>query len=80
MAVILSNYANLKGYGIPVNRAQPNFRDANQIDMWAETAAKKLSEAGVLSGGNNEFMPRKTATRAEAAQTFKNFLRFIIGR
>jgi len=79
MAVMLLNYSDYKGYSIPANRDMPNFKDSGQIDLWAETAAKKLSEAGVISGDNNEFMPQKTATRAEVAQMFKNFLRFIAG-
>jgi hypothetical protein len=80
MAVVFMNYANYKGYAMPENRPLPNYLDYNQIDMWAETAARKLSEAGVMSGSDGEFSPHKTATRAELAQMFKNFLRFIMGR
>jgi hypothetical protein len=79
MAAMLMNYANYKGYDIPENRPAPDYTDYNQIDMWAETAAKKLSEAGVLSGDGDGFKPGKTATRAEVAQMFKNFLRLIAG-
>jgi hypothetical protein len=80
MAVIFMNYANYKGYTIPENRPMPEYLDYNQIDMWAETAARKLSEAGVMSGIGGEFAPHKTATRGELAQMFRNFLRFIMGK
>jgi hypothetical protein len=37
-----------------------------------------MSEAGVLSGRNNAFHPQSTATRAEVAQMFRNFMRFVV--
>jgi hypothetical protein len=80
MATMLMNYANFKGYDIPQNRPLLPLTDLNQIDMWAETPSLRLIEAGVLNGSNNEFRPKDTATRAEVAQMFKNFLRFVLGR
>jgi len=77
MALMLMNYANFKSYDLIENRSLPNFVDYNQIDTWAETAVRKLSEAGVLNGSNNGFMPQRDASRAEVAQMFKNFLRFV---
>jgi uncharacterized repeat protein (TIGR02543 family) len=78
MAVMMVNYADTQKINIPKNREMPRFRDTNQIDMWAESAAKRLSEAGVMSGYNNEFMPRRDATRAEAAGLLRNFMRLIV--
>lgn len=78
MALMLMNYANFKSYDMIENRSLPNFIDYNQIDLWAETAVRKLSEAGVLNGSDNEFMPKQDASRAEVAQMFKNFLRFVV--
>ena len=75
MAVMLSNYAEFKGIDIPVHRAMPVFADQTNIASWALAASSVLSEAGVISGSNNEFAPQRTATRAEVAQIFKNFLR-----
>jgi hypothetical protein len=80
MAVVFMRYASFKGYAIPGNRPLPDYSDYHQIDMWAETAARKLSESGVMSGTGGEFAPHKTATRAELAQMIKNFLRLIIGK
>lgn len=79
MAVMLYNYAVFKGYNIPQNREMPVFSDTAQIASWAETAARALGKSGVMSGNNNEFMPKKDATRAEVAQLFKNFIRFVAG-
>jgi hypothetical protein len=80
MAVVLANYADFKNIAIPKNRDMPSFRDVNQIDAWAESAAKALAEAGVMNGADNNFMPQKDATRAEVAGMFRNFLRFVAGQ
>jgi hypothetical protein len=79
MALMLLNYATFKAYTIPHHREAPDYSDTAQIAVWAESAAKELSEAGVMEGNNNEFMPRKAANRAEAAQLIQNFLRLIAG-
>jgi len=76
MVTMLFNYAALKGYEIPQYRIM-TFTDNNQIAPWAKLAVALLSEAGVADGDNGAFMPQKAVTRAEAAQMFKNFLRFV---
>jgi hypothetical protein len=80
MVVMMYNYAGFKGYEIPENRPLPTFTDHNQIDLWARTAAEELAEAGVINGSNGEFRPKDTATRAEVAGMFRNFMRFILGQ
>ncbi|MCL1807608.1 MAG: S-layer homology domain-containing protein [Oscillospiraceae bacterium] len=78
-AQMLYNYAvNFKGYDVPENRELPEYTDTDQIDAWAETAAQKLAEAGVLND-DEEFRPLDDATRGEAADLFRNFLRFVAG-
>ena len=77
MAVMLKNYADLMGYGIPTHRAMPPFTDQAGISGWAQAAARALSEAGILSGSDNQFAPLNNATRAEVATMFKNFMRFV---
>jgi hypothetical protein len=79
MAVMLMKYARFKGYALPDYRAMPAFGDAGEVADWAVAAVEELTEAGVM-GANADFMPTKSASRAEVAQTFKNFLRFIVGR
>ena len=74
MATILYSYANFKKYTISANRAMPNHEDFEDTAWWARAAMRRLSEAGVISGDTG-FRPRDTATRAEVAQIFKNFMR-----
>ena len=78
MAVMLHNYATYKGIEMPAHRAMPVFTDQGNISRWATAASSELSEAGVLSGSNNRFYPQRNATRAEATQLFKNFMRFVV--
>jgi len=74
---MLWNYAvNFKGYDIPENRPMPLYTDKAQIDAWAESAAKALAEAGVLRDEDG-FRPKDNATRGEAADMFRSFLRFV---
>ena len=63
---------------IPENRDVLNFIDAAQISSWAGSAVQSMSPAGVLSGCNNAFNPLNTATRAEVAAMFRNFMRFVV--
>lgn len=78
-AQMLYNYAvNFKGYNIPENHDIPEYADKDQIDAWAETAAKKLAVAGVLPDEDG-FRPDDNTTRGEAADMFRNFMRFIAG-
>ena len=78
MAVMLLRYSDFKGYEIPANREILNFSDAAQISSWASAAVQSMSAAGVLNGYNNAFNPLNTATRAEVAAMFRNFLRFVV--
>jgi uncharacterized repeat protein (TIGR02543 family) len=72
---MLYNYAvNFKKYEIPENRPMPNYADGHRIDQWAATAARRLGEAGVLRD-EDDFRPNDDATRGEAFDMFRNFLR-----
>ena len=80
MALIFANYADTKGYAIPVNRDVLPFRDVNDINIWAQPAVNRLTAAGVFNGYDDvTFKPLIGATRAEVAQIFRNFQRFITG-
>jgi hypothetical protein len=83
MATILYKYALYKGYTIPQNRAALNYADANQFSWWAVTAINRLSAAGVFNhmgvDGAIIFAPQGTATRAQVATVFMNFMRFVVG-
>ena len=78
MAVMLSNYTAFKGIDIPAHRAMPVFADHGQISEWALTASIALAKAGVINGSSNRFNPQGNATRAEVAQMFTNFMRFVV--
>lgn len=53
-----------------------SFSDANLISDYAKEAVAFLSFKGVINGvGDNTFAPKKTASRAEAAQMLYNMLR-----
>ena len=58
--IVLSNYEDAKNY---------SFRDDSQIDEYAKQAVYVLKNDGIINGmGDDMFAPKKTATRAEAAQ------------
>ena len=78
MAVMLANYTNLKGIEIPAYREMPSFRDYASIADCAYYAARALAQAGVINGSYDEFAPLRTASRAEVATMFKNYLRFVV--
>ena len=75
MAVILYNYTKTAGIELPVIREVAAFSDANQISPWAVEALDVMYSAGILNGkGNGGFDPKGTATRAEVATLFMNFV------
>ena len=78
MAVMLYNYCVFKGIKLPVIRETANFVDGGSVSAWAAEAVEAMYKAGVLSGkGDGIFAPQDTATRAEVAQMFMNFLEAI---
>ena len=77
MLVMLSGYAEFKGYAVPKNREAPEFSDKEQIADWAEGAVKSLSEAGVINATNGALDPTGVVNRAEVAGVLKDFIRFI---
>ena len=78
MAVILLSYAIYKGYEMPEHRDMLNYSDMGRIAEEAVTAVNAVTQAGVMSGYSNRFSPARSATRAEVAQLFKNFVRFVV--
>ena len=75
MAIMLYNYCTAMDIEFPVVRSSGSFADSGNISEWAETAEYAMYKAGILNGkGNNAFDPKGTATRAEVAQMFMNFM------
>ncbi len=74
MATILYRavkYAEVNLYSV----AEPEFSDEGDISDYAKEAVSALSKAKVINGmEDGTFMPKKTATRAEAAVMLYNLL------
>lgn len=75
MALILSNYINYKGIAFSKTGSNELFSDSSQFSSWAVDAIANMKALGLISGTEgNRFNPKATATRAEVAQIFLNYL------
>ena len=55
--------------GLPPINSPADFSDQNEISDYALTAVQNMQRANIINGmGNNNFAPRLTATRAQAAK------------
>ncbi|MNP02149.1 Endo-1,4-beta-xylanase A precursor [compost metagenome] len=57
------------------NGNQQAYADADQISGYALEAIRALSQAGIMQGNNNNFAPKGSATRAEAAVLIYNLIK-----
>ncbi|MCL2665387.1 MAG: S-layer homology domain-containing protein, partial [Defluviitaleaceae bacterium] len=74
MAVMLANYIEHKGYGLPSGDAEA-FNDESDIAFWALAAVRMMQQAGIVSGmPGHYYAPQGTATRAEVAAIFTMFI------
>lgn len=72
LAVMLANYAALRG--IPLTSADiGSFSDSGDVSAWAYDALTSMVGSGILSGSGNSLLPKKSATRAEAAAILARF-------
>ncbi len=76
MAAILYRYAQYKAFDTTQGgMAIREFRDYQEISSWALDALGWAVNAGVMTGKGDAILdPAGTATRAEAAQVFANYL------
>ncbi len=75
MAVMVNNAALARGIELPKVREEKVFADEDNISDYAKDAVKRLYEAGIINGvEENRFAPEKTSTRAMAAQMLYKFL------
>lgn len=75
MCLMLNNYATAYGIEIPIVESKTVFADDAQISDAARTAVYALQQANVVNGiGDSLFSPAGTATRAEVAQIFENYV------
>ena len=75
LAVILYNYAQDQGYDTDGVATLDRYQDAGTVSTWAVAGLGWAVDAGLISGrGEGILAPTGTATRAEVAQIFMNFL------
>ena len=73
LAVILMNYAKLKGYDVTVRADLSLFADYNNISDWAAEAMSWAAAAGLIQGTGTSLIPAGNATRAQVAVIFYRF-------
>lgn len=75
IAVILRNYLQIENISLPpASDAVSSFKDAAQVDSWAEQAVDVVRSLGLMAGDDEGyFHPAQNLTRAEAASVFMKF-------
>ena len=80
LAAMLCRYARYSGMDTSAEGRLSKFADGNQVSPWAEEAMAWAVGAGLISGREGSALaPAATATRAEVAQIFMNFLENVAG-
>ena len=74
MAAIMVRYCDYMGIELG-DEIEIAFSDADDISQWAKDIVGRAAAAGLMQGSNGRFSPKDTATRAEVAQLFTNFLK-----
>lgn len=74
MALILNQYAAMKGYDVSASGSLNAFTDKAEVSSWAEKAVQWAVGEKLLSGKGNGILDSKSgATRAEVAQILMRF-------
>lgn len=69
MATMIVRFAEVVGYDLPYGDGTGLFDDDSSISSYANQSVYRLVKAGVIKGmGHNQFAPKQTATRAQAAE------------
>lgn len=69
MAAIILRYAVQKGISLTDGSSTERFADDGSIAAYAKEAVYAMKASGIISGmGGNQFVPKGTATRAQAAR------------
>jgi hypothetical protein len=80
LAVILTRYAEYKGFTLAAAREYAAFGDDNAVSDYARAAVEICYRAGVISGKpDNLFDPKGEATRAEVAAMLHRFVLAMAG-
>ncbi len=71
---LLNRYATAAKLSLTNSKPAVTFTDESSISSWAKTDVSAMQRAGVVEGNNKgAFLPRNSATRAEAAAMFQRF-------
>ena len=74
LAVILYNYAVMKGYSTSAQAGLDSFTDGGSVSSWARTAVSWASAKGLINVmGDGSLAPQGRATRAQVASILMNF-------
>jgi len=73
LAVILMNYAKLKGYDVSAVITLAKYSDADTVSGWALEAMTWANAAGLINGDSSKLMPKGNAQRAQAAAILQRF-------
>jgi hypothetical protein len=78
MALMLTNAYELSGRIIPEDTALQTYTDGRNVSKWAESSVNKAIASGLMHGQTaREFVPKASATHAEAVQAIYNFIQII---
>ncbi len=79
MAVILYNYAKIKGYDVSQTTSLSKYTDTGDISDWASTAMAWANATGLVNGRTaTTLAPGGTATRAEVATILMRFIEYYV--
>ncbi len=74
MAVILMNYAKLKGYDVTARADLSGFIDADTVTGWALEAMSWANAAGLIQGDGTKLTPTGNAERCQVAAILQRFV------
>ncbi|PKM74027.1 MAG: hypothetical protein CVU91_03015 [Firmicutes bacterium HGW-Firmicutes-16] len=78
MCMLLYNYSVAYGKTLPATTVKSAFSDDSSISAEAKRAVYAFQQAGVINGmGDGTFLPQGTATRAQVAQIYMNFVNAV---
>lgn len=83
LAVMLYNYAKLKGYDVSLSGSIDSFEDSVSVSPWAKDAVSWAAESGIITGtsygyGSSVLDPQGSATRAQIAVMIERFCEKVV--
>ena len=83
LAVMLYNYAKLKGYDVSLSGSIDSFEDSASVSPWAKDAVSWAAESGIITGtsygyGSSVLDPQGSATRAQIAVMIERFCEKVV--